>query len=61
MIPITISEDRNLTTGMILPVIHQPGLASDRSSDNGIGDLQFTGFLSPSDSAGFTLGVGPVL
>ena len=61
VIPISISEDWNLITRTILPVIHQPALASGLSSDNGLGDLQFTGFLSPSESTGFTWGVGPVL
>ena len=42
-------------------MIHQPGLDSGQSSDNDLGDLQFTGFFSPSESTGFTWGVGPVL
>lgn len=61
VIPLSITEDWNLITRTILPVIHQPGFAADQSSDNGLGDLQFTAFLSPSDSGEFIWGAGPVL
>lgn len=61
VIPISITEDWNVITRTIVPIIHQPGLADGQSSDNGIGDLQFTAFLSPAESTGLIWGAGPVL
>lgn len=61
VIPFELSEDWNLITRTIVPVIHQPGLVNGASSDNGVGDVQFTAFLSPSKSEGLTWGLGPVL
>ena len=61
VIPITLNDDWNLITRTILPVMHQPGLAEGLSSDNGLGDLQFSAFLSPADAGELIWGVGPVL
>lgn len=61
VIPFELSEDWNLITRTIVPVIHQPGLVDGASSDNGVGDVQVTAFLSPSKSDGLTWGLGPVL
>ena len=40
-----------------LPVISQPAPGSDRT--NGLGDLNFTGFISPSKPGKVIWGVGP--
>lgn len=61
VIPLSLTEDWNLITRTIVPIIHQPGLATGQSSDNGIGDLQFSAFLSPAESTGLIWGAGPVL
>ena len=60
VIPVKLSDDWNLITRTILPIIHQPGLGPGMSSDNGFGDLQFSGFLSPADPGEFIWGAGPV-
>jgi len=61
VIPIKLSADWNLITRTIVPVISQPGFTSDQDRVNGIGDIQFTGFLSPSNSEGLIWGVGPIV
>ena len=50
VIPISLNDDWNVITRTIIPVTHQPGLAEGLSSDNGLGDLQFSAFLSPADA-----------
>ena len=62
VIPINLTEDVNLITRTILPVVNSPSPASGISSDFGIGNLQFTGFFSPAKvDDGLIWGVGPVL
>lgn len=60
VIPVKLTKEWNLITRTVVPIIHQPGLTQGASSDNGLGDVQFTSFLSPSDSGDFTWGAGPV-
>src|SRR5438067_10796197 len=48
VIPISISDDWNIITRTILPVIWQPALGPDDPSVSGISDLQFNAFLSPA-------------
>jgi len=61
VIPIKLSTDWNLITRTIVPVISQPGFTPDQDRVNGLGDTQFTGFLSPSNSEGLIWGVGPIV
>jgi hypothetical protein len=61
VIPVKLSEDWNLITRTIIPVINQPQLVPGMGSHGGMGDIQFTAFLSPSKSGGLTWGVGPAL
>ena len=61
VIPIKISDDINLITRTILPVINAPSPAAGVSSDFGLGDLQFTAFFSPAKTSEIIWGVGPVL
>ncbi len=51
----------NLITRTIVPVITQPDLASTSGSTTGVGDILFTGWLSPAAAAKWTWGVGPVI
>jgi hypothetical protein len=60
VIPIKINDDINLITRTILPVVYAPSPAAGVSSDFGLGDLQFTAFISPSKTDGLIWGVGPV-
>jgi hypothetical protein len=57
--PFKLNEDWNLITRTILPVVSSPVPGSDRTS--GIGDVNFTAFLSPRDPGNVIWGVGPVL
>ncbi len=57
--PIGISKNWNLITRTILPVISQPAPGTDRT--NGLGDLNFTGFISPKKAGKVIWGVGPAL
>jgi len=61
--PISISDDANLITRTIVPIISQPELFPGDDRENGIGDIQFTAFYSPKKptSNGLIWGAGPVL
>ena len=59
--PINVTEDWNVITQTILPVISQPGVAPGEGRTNGIGDTTFTAFLSPSKPSGIIWGIGPVV
>jgi hypothetical protein len=61
VIPISVNKDWNIITRTILPVIWQPALAPGDDSVSGLGDLQFTAFLSPANPGKWIWGVGPVL
>ena len=61
VIPISLSEDWNLITRTILPIINQPAPAPGLRSAFGLGDLNPTLFLSPAKSGKFIWGAGPAL
>lgn len=60
VIPISVSEEWNIITRTILPVIWNPSLGPNDPSTNGIGDTVFTAFLSPAKPGQWIWGVGPV-
>ena len=59
--PFKLTENLNLITRTILPVIRQPDLARDSGDTNGLGDLNTTLFFSPSKSSPIIWGMGPIL
>jgi len=59
VIPIKISEEWNLITRTIMPVINQPSLFSGTSSATGLGNINPTFFFSPAKSGELIWGVGP--
>jgi len=61
VVPISVSRDWNVITRTILPVVWQPSLGPGDSSVSGLGDLQFTAFLSPAVPGEWIWGVGPVV
>ena len=61
VIPIKLGTDWNLITRTIVPIISQPGFTSDQDRVNGLGDIQFTAFLSPAKSEGLIWGAGPIV
>ena len=60
VIPITLNQDWNLITRTILPLIWQPELGPQQDSTFGLGDTQFSAFLSPSNAKGWIWGVGAI-
>ncbi len=59
--PFEISDNWNLITRTIVPIVSQPGLTSGQSRETGLGDTTFTGFFSPKGSGKWTWGAGPVV
>ncbi|MBX3359292.1 MAG: hypothetical protein KF745_12800 [Phycisphaeraceae bacterium] len=60
VIPFHLSEDLNLITRTILPVIYQPKPLPDDDYEFGLGDIVFSMFLSPAKASKFIWGAGPV-
>ena len=61
VIPLELNDDWNLITRTIIPVISQPGFAPGQSRVNGLGDIQFSAFLSPAvPKGGLVWGVGGI-
>ena len=61
VIPVTLSKDWNLITRTIFPLVWLPSLGPQQDSTFGLGDTQFSAFLSPSDaSSGWIWGVGAI-
>lgn len=63
VIPASISEDWNLITRVIVPVIYQDDVFGESGSQFGFGNVTPTFFFSPKQptSGGVTWGLGPVL
>jgi hypothetical protein len=61
VIPFRISGRWNVITRTIAPLIHQPELAPGIGHVSGLGDIQFSTFLSPARPRGVVWGVGPIL
>jgi len=55
VIPFSLSEDWNLITRTIFPIVSTPSLARGQDRQNGIGDTQLSAFASPVEPVG---GVG---
>src|SRR5271157_690155 len=56
VVPISLNKDWNLITRTIAPIIYTEYPAYQ----TGLGNVQFTAFLSPKELGKFTFGVGPV-
>ena len=59
VIPIKLTDDWNLITRTIVPIINQPPLAPGVDQATGMGDINPSVFLSPSGSKEFIWGIGP--
>lgn len=59
VIPITLSEDWNLITRWIMPIINQPSPAPGIRSASGLGDINPSFFLSPGKPGKIIWGIGP--
>jgi hypothetical protein len=60
VIPFSAGKDWNVITRTIVPVISQPATAPFDDRTNGIGDVQFSAFLSPAKADGLIWGVGAI-
>ena len=61
VLPFELTDDWNLITRTIFPVISQPGPIPGVDRKSGLGDTNFTAFLSPSKTSKMLWGVGPSL
>ena len=59
VIPIKLTEDWNLITRTIVPIINQPSLFPGSESAFGLGDINPSFFLSPAKPGAVIWGVGP--
>ena len=62
VVPIQLTEDINLITRTIVPIIRQPDLTRDNgNTTNGLGDINLSLFFSPAKSGQVIWGLGPIL
>jgi hypothetical protein len=61
VIPISVTSEWNIITRTIVPVIHMPSLSPGIDSKDGIGDTEFTAFVSPAKPGRWIWGAGPVV
>ncbi len=62
VIPFALTDDLNLITRTIMPIIHAESPVEGGGTHSGVGDILQSFFLSPSKPvAGWILGAGPVL
>ncbi|PWJ38540.1 hypothetical protein [Sediminitomix flava] len=60
VIPAKISDDINLITRAIIPIVSQHNVTGAGNTEAGLGDIVLSGFFSPSKMKnGFIWGVGP--
>ena len=60
VIPVSFGK-WNLINRTIVPLIYQPDLSQQSGGEFGLGDINYTGFLSPAGSGSVTWGVGPIV
>jgi len=61
VIPINATENWNVITRTIIPFVSQPELGPNSGDVFGLGDIQFTAFLSPAKPGALIWGVGPII
>jgi hypothetical protein len=59
--PFEITENWNLITRTIVPIVSQPSLSSGQDRETGLGDITLTGFLSPAEPGKVIWGAGPIV
>ena len=60
VIPVSISDDWNIITRTIIPIVTVPAFAPGQGGVSGIGDVQFSAFLSPAKPGNWIWGVGTI-
>jgi hypothetical protein len=61
VIPFSVSENWNVITRTIVPIVSQPGFVPGQDRENGLGNILFSSFLSPKDSGKWIWGAGPAV
>jgi len=61
VIPFSASKEWNIITRTVVPVISMPALFPTDDRTEGVGDTEFTAFLSPAKPGKWIWGVGPVV
>jgi hypothetical protein len=62
VVPFRVSQDWNVISRTIIPVVHEPALAPGMGSTDGVGDISLALYLSPAHtSRSLIWGVGPAL
>ena len=59
--PFSLTEKWNLITRTIVPIVWQPEFVPGRGRTTGLGDISFTGFLSPAEPGKLIWGAGPIM
>ena len=49
VVPVSLTDDWTMITRTIIPIVSQPSLRPGQDRENGLGDILFTAFLSPTD------------
>lgn len=63
VIPVSISEDWNLITRVVLPIVSQNNVFGESGNQSGLSDAVISGFFSPKEptAGGLIWGVGPAI
>jgi len=61
VIPLALNPKWNLISRTIIPIIHQGNVVALNTSQNGLGDIVQSFFLSPNKSEPFIWGIGPAI
>ena len=61
VIPVNLNPEWNLITRTIVPLISQPQFAPGQDRTNGLGDVQFSAFLSPARPGAWIWGGGVIV
>ncbi len=61
VLPFELTENWNLITRTILPIVSQPAFVAGQGRENGIGNTLFSAFFSPTNSGRWIWGVGPAV
>ena len=61
VIPIALNKEWNLISRTIIPIIHQGNVVAPNTSQNGLGDVVQSIFISPNKTEPFIWGLGPAV
>ncbi len=60
VIPVSISADWNIITRTIMPIVSLPAFFPGQGGVSGLGDVQFSAFLSPANPGNWIWGLGTI-